>query len=341
MTECRKKNAFSVKDLDNACKRLSEMMQPSDVVLETEANTVVDTYITALKETMDNFNITLKEDEYKKLLLNIYSNLSSETISLTENAQKGGAFIRNQLMDGNDKSYTLTHFKAFAALLTSIMLLYLAYNILNGLTCRLTGETILQYPQEVFKDVFTTTQEMTFLQYVWNSVSTLSSNVVGQQTAYITRILQTSMHTIIPDMSAIVNETCMPQSMGLLGNTGRYLAGIMTPQTTSDCVVETSAELARQFLAAQEGKLALLAIQTKTTFAQVIMLTRLGVGMGAASIGYFATVLTTPKSNRFEAIDEEGRTYLEGGGRRRRNTRKRNNKRSRRTRRKSGPANWK
>lgn len=330
MSICKKQ--ISNESINNACEQLFGLMQETanQDVHDPEATAVVNKYVAVLtatlKETMNNFNVTLNEYEFKKLLLNIYTNLSS--------LQSGGT---KQIAYGVDnKSHLLTHFKAFAALLSSIVLLYLAFNILNGLTCTLTGETILQYPQEAFKDVFTTTQEMTFLQYVWNSVSTLSSNVIGQQASYMTRILQTNMHTLIPDMTALVKETCMPQSTGLLGNAGRYLAGIMSPQPTSDCIVETSAELARQFLAAQEGKLALLAIQTKASFAQVIMLTRLGLGLGAASLGYFATVLTLPKSNRFEAIEEGDQRFLERGGRRKTRIL---NKRGKRTRRNQRPTN--
>jgi len=345
MSSCKKYKEMSVEDIDNAFRQLDELMGSSSsrrgdnsevtIVNDQSRNTTVDNdevakvihqYTSVLSETMENFNKTLKKVEFGELLANIYTNLS---------IQKGGS---RQIT--YDKSHLLTHFKAFAALLSSIVLLYLAFDILNGLTCELTGETILKYPELVFKDVFITAQEMTFLQYVWRSITTLSANVVGQQTEYMTRILQTSMHFVIPDMTAIVNETCMPPTTGLLGNAGRYLAGIMSPQPTSDCIVETSAELARQFLAAQEGKLALLAIQTKASFAQVIILTRLGLGLGAASIGYFATVITLPKSNsRVEAIDEEGRKFLETGGRRK--TRRRTNGRKKTRKRNPGPANWK
>jgi hypothetical protein len=326
MSSCKKYKPLSIEDMDNACEQLFVIMQDTsqEAPPDSEANAAIDEYTTILVDTMKNFGVGLNVDEFRRLLTNIYTNLSSSQSSLL---MKGGG----PLQITGSKSYALTHFKAFAALLTSLILLYLAYNILNGLTCTLTGESVLKYPELAFKDVFTTVEEMTFLQYVWRSVSTLSSNVVGLQTSYVTRILQMNIHIIIPDMTAIVNETCMPPTKGLLGNAGQYLAGIMTPQITSDCIVDTSAELARQFLAAQEGKLALLAIQTKTSFAQVIMLTRVGLGIGAASVGYFTTVLTMP-SSRLEAIDEGDQRFLEGGKSRKRK-RTRNNKRPRTTRR--------
>lgn len=329
-SSCKKYKSLSIGDMDNACEQLFIVMQDTsqEAPPDSEANAVIDEYTTTLTETLNNFGVGLNVDEFRRLLTNVYANLSSSQTSLLI---KGGGPL--PITDGRSKSYALTHFKAFAALLTSLILLYLAYNILNGLTCTLTGESVLKYPELVFKDVFTTVEEMTFLQYVWRSVSTLSSNVVGLQTSYVTRILQMNMHSVIPDMTAIVNETCMPPTTGLLGNAGQYLASIMNPQVTSDCIVNTSAELARQFLAAQEGKLALLAIQTKASFAQVIMLTRVGLGIGAASVGYFAKVLTLPKNTgRLEAIDEGDQRFLEGGKLKKRK-RTRNNRRIRTTRR--------
>ena len=303
--------SLTKESMDAVFEQLSNLiLEPSKSmpIEDPEINRFIDQQVISLTDTLKNFNVTLNVEQFKRLLINIHVNLS---------LMKGGT---GQLTVRN-KSYAASHFKAFSALLTSLLLLYLAYNILNDLTCTLTGESILKYPEMAFEDVFTTIGEMTYLQYVWRSISTLSSNVGGLQANYLVRILQMNVRMVIPDMSNIVLETCTPPATGIMGAMGQFLSGVATPQITSDCVVDTTAELGRQFLAAQSGKLAILAIKTKASFAQVIMLTRFGVGIGAAAIGYFATVLTLPR-NRVEAIEDGDRKYLEGGLRQKKRTRK-------------------
>jgi hypothetical protein len=222
-------------------------------------------------------------------------------------------------------------------------MLYTAFHQLNVLTTRMTGESVKEYQRAAFKDVFRNLEELTLLQYMWKSISTLGCNMSGIQINHMRNLMITKLNQAVPDFTIAVMENCvMPPATGLPAFAeplSRFFTTFVTLSNVGNCQVETGKILLSQFLADQKVSIELAAEQSKTVLSNIIQLTNIGVGTFLVPPVIFLWKLGSSRSsnrmlnsgNRFEAIEPDDERYLRGGRKTRRNKKtKRTKKKSKR-----------
>ena len=331
------KAAVSDKALDSLFERLYMLLEePTDTrhIDNPEIVAFINDQVEVFNKVAENSDVRINKDVLKHLLTNISENLLKEEES-GQLQQLGGA-PRLLLNQGptKQKSSLLPNLVAFAALLFSVFLFYLAYHRLNVLMTRLTGESVIEYQRAAFKDVFTNLEELTFLQYMWKSISTLGCNMAYIQSNNLTNILKMKLQLAIPDFAIIAQENCiMPSATtGLLGLVEKFTNLVLTSDTSANCEMQTIATLGKQFMAQQAIDIELIGIQTMAEVAQIQTLTKAAVvSFGYPAVQYFWTMynLTSQKSkrmlnsgNRFEALEPGDEKYLGRGGRKTRRNKK-------------------
>jgi hypothetical protein len=329
------KEAVSDKALDNVFEHLDNLLEePSDTrqIDDPEIIVFINDQVGAFEKIANNLKVPINIDVFKHLIENIYINLLKEEQS-GQLKQFGGApkLLLNQGPTKQRSSLPiLSIFAAFVFLLISVSMLYTAFHQLNVLTTRLTGESVIEYQRAAFKNVFTNVEELTLLQYMWKSISTLGCNMYGIQSNHLTNILITKLQQAIPDFATTARENCvMPPATGLLAFT-EPLNRILTSSTVANCEMQTIQILGKQFLAQQLVEIDLITAQTMSVLSSIERLTRIGVGTFLAPSVIFLWKLGSSRSskrmlnsgNRFEALEPGDERYLGRGGRKTRRNKK-------------------
>lgn len=270
-----------------------------------------------------NITTTLNDDD-EELLNYIYDVLNkianSQNIRLNEDGFKN--FIKKitkydvtQIGGNGDKRLLYKYdFFAIVMMVASIFLLYISFLKFNELSQSVIGMDISEISNDIksqiqdaiYKIRELPIEEITFIQYIYNSIQTFSCSIVETQSNRIKNIVIESLSNMIVDFAAVAERTCIPRteiitegayqvSSSILGdfdfgrtfNTLIQSASVLTsPQATSSCITNTALALQRRAFDEMFHQRTLILNQLTSQTSQAINFLYYGVTFGTPSALY-------------------------------------------------------
>ena len=247
------------------------------------------------------------EDGFKSLVVRLYpknatfggshEKITVYTNTKTDNENEEEKFRVNQF-----------DFYAIIGLLVAVFFCWIAFVKMNELSVSTSGLTIENISSQLVKDIQAAVEdvkripgdEMSFLKFIFTSVSTFSCSVVNKKIQHIQAFVATAITESIKNAGQIVLESAhshcglstkvLSEDWGIVGSLVNTISsastGLMTQSSTSQCILNISAAELQKLADAQSYALKIVGAKITTQGAQISDLLSVSAKLGAASIGY-------------------------------------------------------
>jgi len=226
-------------------------------------------------------------------------------------------------------------FAAICSLFLSVFLIYLSYAQFNKLACKITGSSHLtQIPFDIKDKLIeaiqtVTTEEFTFMQYMYNVFTAFSLNIVTGQTSRISTIIQNILSQSVPEFTTQIQSACLTSGEGWSGFFETAAKTVISSEATSQCITKTSQELISNFLINQQHQINMLITQTQTSSIQIQNMLSYGTKLGYASITYLIFRIYELRASRIKMSKVRS---IKNGGKSKKQKRQKNQKKSKKQR---------
>jgi hypothetical protein len=202
-------------------------------------------------------------------------------------------------------------FFAIIMMIASIFLLYISFVKFNDLSQTVTGMPLSEISQDIQSQIQNAiskvrelpVEQITFVQYVWNSIQTFSCSLVETQASRIKNIVTESLSNMVVDFTLIAEKTCMPRTEIIaegaytisssytgsidLGKTMNQLiqtaSAMSTSAATSSCITNTALALQQKAITDMFNQRTLILNQLTAQSSQAISFFMYGASMGASA----------------------------------------------------------
>lgn len=343
------KNCLTPVELKNDLHEMSDLLMQHydknmETVLEKEDETFLNEVSLKLNELAKGEKVKFNKDGFKTFIRKLF---------VYDLLKFGGDDGENVVpySKKNKKMPNKYDFFAIVMLIASIFILYISFLKFKDLTENVSGMSMSEISSDIqtqVTDAITKirelpTEQVTFVQYIWNSIQTFSCSIVETQTSRIKNIVTESLSNMVTDFTSVATETCIPRtevfsegaytvSSSYIGNIdlGKTLNTLVqtasaysTPSATSSCVANTALSLQRRAMEELFHQRTLLLNQLSTQSSQAINFFTYGASMGTTSVMYL-TYRT--KELLGIAMPMRQRKQIEGGKKYTRKNKKTNRK---------------
>ena len=252
------------------------------------------------------------EDRFKSLVKRLYP----------KNATFGGSQEKVAIYTKTDKENEEEKFRvnqfdfyAIIGLLVAVFFCWIAFVKMNELSVSTSGLTIENISSQLVKDIQAAVEdvkhipgdEMSFLKFIFTSVSTFSCSVVNKKIQHIQAFIATAITESIKNAGQVVIESAhahcglstkvLSEDWGIVGSLVNTITsastGLMTQSSTSQCIMNISAAELQKLSDAQSYALKIVGAKITTQGAQISDLLVVSAKLGAASIGYLTYRVST------------------------------------------------
>jgi hypothetical protein len=306
------KNCLTTNELKNELEKMSDLlMQHYNKNVETTLNSDDETFLneiaTKLNELAKGEKIKFNKEGFKTFIRKLF----------VYDFSKFGGDDGDELVPYSKKNKMAPNkydFLAIVMFIASIFILYISFLKFKDLTENVSGMSLGEISSDIqtqVQDAITKIRELpveqvTFVQYVWNSIQTFSCSIVETQSARIKNIVTESLSNMVVDFTSVATETCMPRtevitegaytlSSSYIGNIdlGKTLNTLVqgvsaytTSTTTTSCVTNTALSLQRRAIEELFHQRTLILNQLTAQSSQAIHFFTYGVSMGTTSVMY-------------------------------------------------------
>ena len=338
MSDC---NSISLDSLN----RLSELMMEQynkgqESVLDEEEQTTLNNVAEYFSNYCKEESIEFNENGFKNFVIKLYPKNSTQFGGYGEDT----IVPYNQPKTNTRAQFIVSDFYAILAFLSSIFMIYLAYIKLNQIIINTSGMGLNELSEQIKNDITSAidavnnmqSNDLTFLQFVYRSISTFSCSIVDSQ------MLNAQLFVITAIESSFINarrllitnaqQVCglktqvLSEDWGVLGKIINTASAVATTYTSrdsvSDCVNQVTQETISKIYDDQKHIVSMLTLQFSTQSKQISDLLTIAVRIGVPSALYLLNRLKDffPKIREIPNFEDLPR--VNSGGRKTKKTRK-------------------
>lgn len=270
-----------------------------EIVLNPEDEAFLENVCIKLSEISAAQNVRFNEEGFKTFVKKLF---------FYDFAQFGGnddIMVSTSSVAGPSKY----DFFAIALFIASIFMLYISFLKFNELAKSVTGVELgeigqdaqLQIQDAIAKIRELPLEQVTFLQYVWNSIQTFSCSIVEKQASRIRNIITQTLNNVVVDFTSVAEATCLPRTEvvteGLytvknidIGRTFNSLiqtvSAVSARGTTSSCIANTALSLQRRAMEEMFHQRSLILNQLNAQSSQAIHFLMWGARIGTSASLY-------------------------------------------------------
>jgi hypothetical protein len=271
--------------------------------LDSEEQELLDNVSNFLNNILKSQNMNFDEDAFKNLVKKLYP----------KNSQFGGEdddkVVTYDNQQERKKSFTKYDFFAIISLLVSIYFCWVAFIKINEISVNTSGLSLANLPPQLVKDVETavqqvkslSTNDLSFLQILYKSMTTFSCSIADSQIANIQTFVSTAITSSITNTKDIILQNALEhcgmktevlsQEWGTLGTLVNTLSSGITASLTSDstaqCMVMTTNAQLTKLVHDQVYAISIMTAELSAQGAQISALLSKSAQFGGASIAYF------------------------------------------------------
>jgi len=307
----------NIQNISKSLVQLYNLNKP--IELNEEQNEILNYYIYKLKKLANSLNVSFNIKGFTNLVKRIVGGLAG--------SMSGGGEYENKLVPVNEEDdivevpddqlkrvqtrFTIYDFSAIVMLLAGIVLIYLSYINFQAMTESLTGSTVEEISEEVkaqfnlaLKEVKKLPiNEVTFLQYFVNSISTFSCEFTRNQVTKIQNIITLTLQNAVFDFTQKVTSVCTSKlnvvspgtlaiggyDFGSIVNAGaQYLSAATDITGTNTCIIQTGNILVTQAFQQMNNQKDVMFQELLVKTNQIINLFVIGSRISVTSIGYIS-----------------------------------------------------
>jgi len=335
---CYNNNEFN-SDLDIISQVLMKHYEKNiQTTLNSDDEELLNSISDALNKISNSQNIKFNEEGFKTFIKKIF------VYNFTQFGGDGDEIVpysKKKISPPNRYDFFV-----IVMVFASIFLLYISFIKFNELSQSVTGMDISEIGQDIksqMQDALSKIKELpleqlTFVQYIYNSIQTFSCSIVESQSDRIKNIVTESLSNMVYDFVSVAEKTCMPRteiitegtyqlSSSITGSVDfgktfntliQSASALSTSSSTSSCVANTALVLQRRVIDEMFHQRTLILNQLTAQTTQAINFFYYGVSLGTPSVLYLVYRTKDVLGVAYTQIRPQRRQLTETGGRKRR-----------------------
>jgi len=289
-------------NFDNVFKMLENRYNKNiETTLQSEDEEFLNYICDSLNKISTSENVKFNEEGFRSLIKKLFVN---------DFSQFGG--VGDEIVPNADKTISPPNRKDFFAIVmifVSIFCIYISFIKFNELILSTTNTSNDELQQDVKSQIQTALSELeslpieqlTFIQYIYNSIKTFSCSIVTNQRDRLTNMVQKVLTDIVWDFAAQAEKICMPRNEIIkegaynvaqvdLGKTFNYLIqGVSSYRTggpASSCITNTVMSLQHTALTQMFNQKTIILNQILAQSASAADYLKFGAWNGGVAIMY-------------------------------------------------------